>query len=69
LVEIYDILVVDQNKKYEYMESLINTALKNVLEKNNKLLFLIDMDNTLEEICYRIGFKNKGISQTVSIVV
>jgi hypothetical protein len=65
LAEIYDLEI--NNKFNNYIEPLINVAAHKVLNKENKLMVLIDINDPIKTIYERIGFKAKDISQTASI--
>ena len=66
ITEIYNLYVSDKNK--EYIAALINVAVINVLNKNNKLIALVDDDDSETINIYKdFGFIEKYTSQTISI--
>jgi hypothetical protein len=67
LVEIYDLKIIDGHNKY--IEPLINIAAHKVLNKENKLMVLIGLNDPNIAIYKRVGFAEKDISQTVSIKI
>jgi len=69
LIEIYDLKIIEENNKYEYMESLIITVLNNLLRNDNELLYIIEEDKLLEDICSKLGFHKIGTSQTISVIL
>jgi GNAT superfamily N-acetyltransferase len=69
ITEIYDLLVIDEYRNYGFIEALINEAVKNVLNSDNKLIVHIDVNDSLEKEYEKFGFVKKEISQTISIVI
>jgi GNAT superfamily N-acetyltransferase len=69
IMEIYDLLVIDEYRNYGFIEALVNEAVKNVLDSNNKIIVHIDVNDPLEKAYEKFGFIKKEISQTISTVI
>ncbi|MDR0312443.1 MAG: hypothetical protein LBI14_02475 [Treponema sp.] len=67
LVEIYDLKILSEYNKF--IEPLINIAAHKVLNKDNKLMVLIGLNDSIIEIYKKIGFAEKDISQAVSLTL
>jgi GNAT superfamily N-acetyltransferase len=69
IMELYDLLVIDEYRNYGFAEALINEAVENVLNSNNKVIVHIGVNSSLEKMYEQFGFIKKGISQYVSIIL